>query len=500
METGTEGGTAIDPNATRITPAPAPAARRRALGGRGKGGGAPDTTEKPTGPDTTEKPPVGDPAVKPVVPATEKPAAPDVRTGSAAEGGGGGTSSEETAEAKAARELAAADEVEKAKAIKKAAEAEKAEAAKAEAAKKETAERAADWKGAKEGAAPAAGTVAVSNPVAAAAATGFNLAEIGDDSELDFGLSDVDPAKLKLKILLYGDTGAGKTHFSADADGVAVALVEPQGFATIASLKRKVLVPGKKGRAGTPCLRTMDDLREFVKAAASGRLAKAGVTTLVFDGITEIQQMMIDEIQRGKRRAALTVKTEGSTKKTKAVETEAKPDAKPDAKTKGPAPEMTQADWGTLATMLRNFLRTIRDLPYHVIVTALSQTSEDEVNGVKIRRLSPMLSGSTRATIGQYFNIIGLIYKIEESGTIRRVVAVDADERYMTKSYGAIVGIVDANLALWLELLAGGDGTAAAAGARLPGQVKRRLGGTKTTKTEETEEEEEEDEGGNGSF
>lgn len=240
----------------------------------------------------------------------------------------------------------------------------------------------------------------------------------------------------ELKILIYGDSGAGKTHFASACEGVLVVSCEPQGRATIRSANPKALV--------YPC-KTFADVRAAIGLALKGSLP--GVRVLVMDSITEIQQMMMDEIVGAK-----------------APKPAAK-DGKPT--TKGPPPEMTKADWGTLAVKMRNFLRTLRDLPFHVVLLALCEPVVEENTG--IRRLYPKLSGSMQTALPAYVNVVGYLYKLGEG---QRAVLVDGPDQFLTKSFGPLQGIVRADLRAWIASLEGGA-SPVWEDARMPGQAIR---------------------------
>lgn len=246
---------------------------------------------------------------------------------------------------------------------------------------------------------------------------------------------EVASSSMHIKALVYGQSGVGKTHFASKASGVAVCLVESQGFATIRDNHPHALVPGDGDQPG---LSNMAGVREFVKLAKRGVLAEAGVKTLVFDSVTEIQQLMMDEIRDSK------------------------------SKNRG---VFTKSDWGTLATKMRAFLRLIRDLPYHVIVLGLADHFYDEESGRRI--ISPLVKGSISKEIAGYFNIVGYAYKRQDDnaeGGVGRYILTDGDDRYTAKPFGAIAGVVQPDFDLWLAVIAdeSGEMTAVVDGAPLP--------------------------------
>lgn len=287
------------------------------------------------------------------------------------------------------------------------------------------------------------------------------IAGLGVDGLSFTPAESVDLGHMKIMTLIYGDSGAGKTHFASLADDVVVALLDTQGFATIRSANPAAVVAGSPDKAtqGQPRLQNMAQVRSFFAAVAAGKLAAAGVKTIVVDHITELQQMMIDEIVAEKRVKTAQPAVQGRTAGGQ--------QAPPPQQVKGPAPEMTKQDWGTLATKMRNFLRMLRGLPHHIIVLALAAPSTDEATG---RRMTfPALSGSAKDSLPSYFNLVGYIYKTQIDGVTQRVVMLDGDDRYYSKSYGPLKGIVQADVRLWQRLLAGEDGDVAAVGAKAPG-------------------------------
>lgn len=254
-----------------------------------------------------------------------------------------------------------------------------------------------------------------------------------------------------IKILVYGDSGGGKTHFaSGKGKGVLVLSLEVQGRATIRAANPQAQI--------FPC-DNIDQLRKFIRLISikgdDSPLKKAGIHTIVIDSMTELQQVLMEGILQEKRamEPKEAVKKDGEKK---------------DA-AKGPAPEFTRNDWGTLAIKQRTFMRIIRDCPYNVVLIALCEPIVEENTGV--RRLYPKIQGSFQENLPAYVNIIGYIYKGPKG---ERHVLVDGPEQYLCKSYGPIQGIVPADLMAWLDAIQKESPSIAIQGAKQPGQSGRR--------------------------
>ena len=71
---------------------------------------------------------------------------------------------------------------------------------------------------------------------------------------------------------------------------------------------------------------------------------------------------------------------------------------------------MQLKDWGTLANEMFRYIRAIRDLPCHVVCTALQDSYLEEESGA--RYVQPSFEGKkTVSVISQFFNAVGLLYK-----------------------------------------------------------------------------------------
>lgn len=249
---------------------------------------------------------------------------------------------------------------------------------------------------------------------------------------------DVPRDRIKVKALVYGMSGVGKTHFATGAEDCAVCLVESQGFATIRDNHPNAVVVGSPNSEGVPVIESMEGVREFLLMAKRGILSETGIKTLVFDSITEIQQLMMAEI---------------ISKKSKNKDV------------------FSMRDYGILGTKMRALLRMIRDLPYNVIVLGLADWFFDEESGRRI--MTPLVKGSVSKEICGYFNIVGYAYKRQddnaESG-VEHYILTDGDDRYTCKPFGGLKGVLKPDFNLWLKVASDEEGKPLATvdGAPLP--------------------------------
>jgi len=216
------------------------------------------------------------------------------------------------------------------------------------------------------------------------------------------------------KILLYGKPGAGKTYASSRAPKPVFLLTEANGVQSI-----RVANP----EAAVFQARDATSLREFMRAAMSGELRRAGFLPLVVDSLTEVQRLLQDDILRAKS---------------------------------NPADGMTLPDYGLLTERMRGFFRSLRDLDMDVVATALDEETVEEATGeIHVR---PAFTGrKTGSDAAQYFNVVGYVYKNEkrtgEERVVEHRVLLDGPKKYLTKSCHPLGGTLDTNLADWLRLV-----------------------------------------------
>lgn len=284
--------------------------------------------------------------------------------------------------------------------------------------------------------APAASPTPAPAPAASSKPMGGAKKDLKDLPGLPGGLQLVrasDVPNRYLKILIFGGNGSGKTDaavrgFADDLGDVVVMALEPQGMDTIISANPNAIVPGVKRDSDgrwSGGIRNMDQLRDFIAFAMGDSLREAGVKTIVLDGITEALNMIADEILEGK------------------------------AEGKGGRKRLSQDDYGVVKTKGRALLKVLRDLPYHVICTALLDDEKDEETGMRLSK--PLTVGSIRNEIGAYFNVVAYLYRQAQTpGTpARRYAMVDGGDRYSVKGHGGLTGIIRTPVSDWLRVMLG---------------------------------------------
>jgi hypothetical protein len=222
-----------------------------------------------------------------------------------------------------------------------------------------------------------------------------------------------------VKILLHGNSGAGKTWASTTAPEPYFLLTEANGLPTIRQANPNAVVVNATN---------MNVVREFFSEAMSGTFQAAGCRTIVVDSLTEIQRMMRDEIMAGRENYA----------------------------------DFSMKDWGELTERMRRFVRLLRDLPYHVVATALASVTEDDTG---TRYIIPQFQGRAIPNeIAGYFSVVGYVFKREveneegEKEILHRVM-VEGPSRILCKPCAPLTGVLEGDMSNWIDQIAAIDDT-----------------------------------------
>ena len=191
------------------------------------------------------------------------------------------------------------------------------------------------------------------------------------------------PSDHKIKALIYGPAGCGKTVFGGTAKKAIFASAEG-GLLSIADKHPEYTE-----------IKTLRDLRDLYSYLKN---EDHSYETVVIDSVTEINEIIKGEIE------------------------------------KRTGHSMQLQDWGVLAKEMRELLRNFRDLPMHVIFITQENYIQDES---KIKIIAPSLNGKTATDIAYFMDIVGYMH-IEADGT--RWIETNTNKRLLTKDRSNMIG------------------------------------------------------------
>lgn len=199
-----------------------------------------------------------------------------------------------------------------------------------------------------------------------------------------------------VKMLIYGESGAGKTRLSGSADDV------PE--------MRRVLFIDVEG--GTLTLRDTYPDVEVVRVKNWQQMQSVydvlyenrhEYTTIVVDSLTELQKMSMDNVMR------------------RLVEEHEERDSD--------VPGIRE--WNINIEQTRKFVRAFRDLPVNTIFTALVQTDKNVRTGALKRK--PSLSGKVKDEVAGFLDIVVYLYTKEIDQENKRMLLCGQTEDTVAK-------------------------------------------------------------------
>lgn len=193
------------------------------------------------------------------------------------------------------------------------------------------------------------------------------------------------PTSHKVKAVIYGASGSGKTTFAGNAKKAIFASAEG-GLLSIAD-KNVDYVEIKS-------LQDLIEMRNYLSTQ------KHDFETVIIDSITEINDIIKLEIEKKTGKA------------------------------------MQLQDWGTLQKRIVEVLRSFRDLDMNVLFIAQEKEASKDENGVSAK-LVPNLNGDMADRIAYFMDIVGYIY-ITKTGEHK--VITSANPRLLTKDRTNLIG------------------------------------------------------------
>lgn len=199
-----------------------------------------------------------------------------------------------------------------------------------------------------------------------------------------------------INLLVYGESGVGKTLLSGSAQ--AVAAMSPVLFVDIEGGTLTL----RNHYADVDVIRVTNfkDMATVHDELATG---KSVYKTVVLDSLTEIQKFSMYGVM------------------TELLKKE--PDRDPDV------PGMRE--WGKNIEQMRRFVRAFRDLPMNVIFTALAQSDKNPRTG--ITQWKPQLSGKLASEVAAFMDVVLFMYVREVDEEHKRFLLSAQTENHIAK-------------------------------------------------------------------
>ena len=188
-----------------------------------------------------------------------------------------------------------------------------------------------------------------------------------------------------LKILVHGDSGAGKTTLGGSAHRrfKPLFLSAESGLLSLRKFKDE---NGKPIKFDFVRIDSFEDIKEAYRGIKNNP-ALAKYDTIVIDSLTELQKICMDHILAEEKKDTPTIK-----------------------------------DWGSLLARMTGIIRAFRDLDRNLIVTCLSERYEDPENGTN--RISPMLQGKIKDGLPQYFDEVFYLFTQQKQSEDKKTIVV----------------------------------------------------------------------------
>jgi hypothetical protein len=178
----------------------------------------------------------------------------------------------------------------------------------------------------------------------------------------------------RVKVLIYGETGSGKTSLAATLGKDTLVISGESGLLSIkdAELEFVDISRDDKGEVITEVNGRLTVLRDVFTQLHDNEELKKKYKNVFVDGITEIGELMVESISA----------------------------QFPDRKDSFPM-------WGEYSKRMRSVIKNFRDLPYNVFMTAVAEPDVDES---KPRYMGFQVAGSIGRKMPQYFDEVFYLY------------------------------------------------------------------------------------------
>lgn len=234
---------------------------------------------------------------------------------------------------------------------------------------------------------------------------------------------------MKMKILVEGGSGSGKTSFASRFARPLVACTELQAIPIVKIENPNALIfHNSEGREG---IRDARDLQQFRAMVRDPKLHEH-VDAVVLDGITDAQVIIKESYGRAQDNSSVD--------------------------------EIAIKTWNAIGGMTIRLIRELRDLPVHVVVTVLDAEVEDDG---RIVHRPDLLMKKLPNKMMQFFNVVAFLHTQKKSGGIRFQTMLRSDSnKYRVKAMRGLDNVEPPEPLYWAHKIFGED---------LPDDVKERV-------------------------
>ncbi len=209
----------------------------------------------------------------------------------------------------------------------------------------------------------------------------------------------------RLKALVYGNSGVGKTYLAGSAEGH-----EKMQGTLIANLEGGLLTLAGGTADTTDRITEVAQFRDLLFQLSPSGALHGKYQTLVVDSVTELQALCLAEIL--------------------AAECKAKPKRDPD--------KLELQDYGKCTVVLRSLMRHVRNLDMHVVITALAKEELPEGSKHPISVRPDMTAVVGRSIMAMMDHVWYLAVKADDAGKAYRALLTQPMGPYQAKTRGEL--------------------------------------------------------------
>jgi len=217
----------------------------------------------------------------------------------------------------------------------------------------------------------------------------------------------------KIKAVIFGDSGTGKTSFAGTAARKYKTLfISAEGW--LASIRKWQKNPWSwevnDNNLNVLQLTQVDQIRELRQKGVLNKLT-ADYDVIVIDSLTEISDSIKRSFKEGKK-------------------------------------SVTLQDWGVIADQIKDFVIQCRDLNKHVLVICHEHVEKD---GDTVVKYMPFVDGSFKQKIPYFFDVVGRV--IKSPGGQRRIEINESEKAPVKSRFECINDNTDFDFSTWIDLV-----------------------------------------------